>query len=76
MKTKMMMLLLSLLVSGCGTTTDKTGDDWEIRVTTSVNADECTAECDTKINQSLSTEDEESIDNSSVIDSLKGSAAP
>ena len=73
---KLITLSLSLLVSGCGTLTDSTGDDWEIRVTTSVQADECTAECDTKINQTITTEDEESIDPSGTIEVLKGTTAP
>ena len=72
----MMCLSLSLLVSGCGTLTDSTGDDWEISVSTSVKADDCTAECDTKINQTITTEDEESIDSSGAIEVLKGTTAP
>ena len=73
---KLILLSLSLLVSGCGTLTDSTGDDWEIRVSTSVKADDCTAECDTKINQTITTEDEESIDSSGAIEVLKGKAVP
>ena len=72
----MMCLSLSLLASACSSTTDKSGDDWEIRVSTSVKADDCTAECDTKINQTITTEDEESIDPSGTIEVLKGTTAP
>ena len=72
----MMCLSLSLWVSGCGTLKDSTGDDWEIRVSTSVKADDCTAECDTKINQTITTEDEESIDPSGTIEALKGAGTP
>ena len=70
------MVVAIFFMTGCGTTTDKAGDDWEIRVSTSVKADDCTAECDTKINQTITTEDEEAADHSGVIEVLKGTAVP
>ena len=63
--------LLLLVITGCGVTTDKTGDDWEVRVTTSLDADECAAECNATVNQTLSTEDQEAVDRSELIDAIK-----
>ena len=65
------VLLLIPIISGCGVTTDKTGDDWEVRVTTSLDANECAAECNATVNQTLSTEDQEAVDRSELIDAIK-----
>ena len=70
------MVVAIFFMTGCGTTTDKAGDDWGIKVTTSVKADECTAECETDIRQTLTAEDEEAIDRSGTIEVLKGTAVP
>ena len=76
MRKLMMCLSLSLWISGCGTLTDKAADDWEIKLETSVTADDCTAECGTTLQRARSTEDEEAVDNTGVIEALKGKAVP
>ena len=72
----MMCLSLSLWVSGCGILTDTASDAWKIEVNTSMKADECTAECDATLQKKVTIEDEEAIDPSGTIESLKGKAVP